>query len=117
MPDIHRRKRASLGQIIMPLIGGVGAFGTAFTMAFYQLARSNRPHELTWAPVVTLIQACAVALIGLGALRLLRTLRARHEVRVTPWHWVLAWVVPAVSAASLLFFLAAAGTAIEVLRG
>ncbi|MEM8710386.1 MAG: hypothetical protein AAGG01_05505 [Planctomycetota bacterium] len=114
MSHSPRPPRASLTEVLGPLLAGTGIFGGALVMAIGQAARSNRPHELTLAPVVTLIQAGAVWLIGLGALRLVRMLRARHETPVSGWHWLL--VVPVLGAASLLFLLGAGSTAIEVLQ-
>ena len=85
-------------------------------MAFFQLARSNRPHELTVAPLVTLIQAVALAALVIGGLRLIRAFRERNETPVGPWHWMLAVLLPLVVLAATLFLAGAAGTAVEVLR-
>ena len=85
-------------------------------MAIGQMARSNRPHKLTLAPFVTLIELAAVAALVLGGLRLNKAFRGRSEVPIGPWHWMLAALLPVVIFVAVLFLVVAAGTAVEVIR-
>ena len=88
-----------------------------FGIGLRQLARSNRPHELTAAPYVTLLLAASVALAALALWRLCAAWRDRGRHPLGPAHGILAAVLLPLAVVDVLLFLAAAGTAIEILAG
>lgn len=86
-------------------------------IGLYQLGRSNRPHELTAAPYVAVLLAASVVLAVLGLRRLVLAWRKRGQRRLRSLHGVLAFLLALVGATSALLFLAAAGTALQILLG
>ena len=98
------------GLSALTLVVGLG-------IGLYQLARSNRPHELTAAPYVALLLAVSVGFSALGLARLLAAWRDRERRRLGIAHTLLALALALLLALGVLYFLAAAGTAIEILTG
>jgi uncharacterized membrane protein YidH (DUF202 family) len=110
-----KEPQAPIAPILAPMLVGLGLFLFAFTIAIYQAARSNRPHELTAAPLVTLIQAGAVGLFALAVTRFVRAWRTQKDLRIGAKHWSCLLVLIPLIAVSVIFLVGAASTAIDVL--
>jgi hypothetical protein len=94
---------------------GLVSFLVASTIALRQLAHANKPHELTHAPLVALIQLVAVGLLGLALMRLWRAFKHQAERPLSAWHWLLGALLLPLTGTAVLFLLSAASTAIQVL--
>ena len=79
-----------------------------FALALHDLSNANRPHELTWAPAVTLLSAGATVL----ALRALTLLVPRLRARATAVRVLGALGLLAVTGISALLFVGASSTAV-----
>ena len=77
-------------------------------LALHDLSNANRPHELTWAPAVTLLSAGATVL----ALRALTLLVPRLRARATAVRFLGALGLLAVTGISGLLFVGASSTAV-----
>lgn len=78
-----------------------------FALALHDLSNANRPHELTWAPAVTLLAAAATVL----AIRSLTLLLPRLRARATAGRVLGALGLIAVTGLSALLFVGASSTA------
>lgn len=81
---------------------------TGFALALHDLSNANRPHELTWAPAVTLLSAGATVL----AIRSLTLLVPLLRVRATAVRVLGALGLLAVTGISALLFVGASSTAV-----
>jgi hypothetical protein len=115
-PD-QQSPHAPIARVAWPSGLSAATFVAGFGIGLYQLARSNRPHELTAAPYVAVLLAISVALSVLGLLRLLAAWRDRERHPLGVGHALLALALLPLSAFGALCLLAAAGTAIEILAG
>lgn len=86
-----------------------------FGIGLRQLARSNRPHELTAAPYVALLLAASVALAALALWRLRVAWRDRARHPLGPAHGILAALLVPLAVVDVLLLIAVVDTAIEVL--
>ena len=109
--------RAPIARVAWPAGLSAATLVVGLGVGLYQLSRSNRPHELTAAPYVALLLAVSVALSVLGLLRLRAVWRDRARQRLVFTHTLLAFARVLLLALGVLYFLAAAGTAIEILTG
>lgn len=94
-----------------------GLLAMGFAIALHQLARSNRPHELTASPYAAVLFAVSVGLSLRALVRLVAAWRDRRRRPLRPGHGVLAVAVVVLAGLGSLLFLAAASTAIDILVG
>ena len=79
-----------------------------FALALHDLSNANRPHELTWAPAVTLLSAASTVL----AIRSLTLLVPRLRARATAGRVLGALGLLAVAGIAALLFVGASSTAV-----
>lgn len=106
---------APLAPVARPGGLAVATFALAFGIGLYQLARSNRPHELTMAPYVAGLLAVTLVALVVALRRLEAAWSAREEHPLTSGHMVLTLVLVPLAFVSVLLFFGSMSTAIEVL--
>lgn len=97
-----------------PALLALAVFALAFGIGLRQLARSNRPHELTAAPLVAALFAVSLG----GSVVALRRL-GRRDRDDDPWtirRGLLTASLLALAAVGLYGFVVATDTAVQVLR-